>query len=108
MWPCCVSTRMNQRNPTCWCSSLLRLRANWSWVSSSISTAGGARWTGCEGVNERGNQYLAIKSGNNVWTILTVQYCMQFYRCPKKSKGVKPFGNTTLEEVRVFDISISC
>lgn len=39
---------------TCWCSSLLRLKANCSWLSSSSSRGGGAGWAGCGGVDRGG------------------------------------------------------
>lgn len=42
-----------QRDHTCWCSSLLKLRANWNWLSSSRSSVAGVCWTGCV-VEDRG------------------------------------------------------
>lgn len=70
------------RNPTCWCSSLLRLRANWSWLSSSISSVAGGRWTVGVCVDRRGNcnQHLVGISGNSAWTL---SQGMQFYRFPQ-------------------------
>ena len=70
---------------------MLRLRANCSWVSSSISSVAGAGGAGCEGVSqeENLNQYLVIRGVNNAWTNSQYITCTST-GVPGRVKGSNP------------------
>lgn len=91
--------------PTCLCSSLLRLSASWSWLSSSMSgaagaaSAAGARLAGCVCDTEPCNKHSVDIRAKKKKDLGTLSHGMQLYTIKQRRQNSLPRLHS---RVRVF------